>query len=399
MSALKNVNMKKTDIKISTMKAVIDESFQEDGFWDVYTELWENCLHKSVFQAPCFLRHLADTCRNKIAVFKYYSPEGQLRGAVFFRKERMGYNLLSDIKSDHNFFVLHRDCSEDEIKTFFALFFREVKMKNWALTLNNLAEWASYYQVFLEAGKQSNLFWLDTHYSICPVLERETPELLTANIEQSREHRIKTKKLIDEQHAVFEIFREEEDLDEWVSQFCRLHIERWKGTSTPSKYAEKSNRVFLKECLKAWIKDGVLIRFSIKKGEERIAFVIGLLEGNALIHHSTSYDAQYYKISPGKVLTYKIIQWMRKTGLNKLDFGEGGEDYKFMYTNTVYPLGRVFVSAKSNLTFILNAQLKKFKRSQLQNNPKLRKLYHEAIWPVGQKVKSMVLPFLPLDFF
>ncbi len=99
------------------------------------------------------------------------------------------------------------------------------------------------------------------------------------------------------------------------------------------------------------------------------------------------------------MLTYKIIQWMRKTGLNKLDFGEGGEDYKFMYTNTVYPLGRVFVSGKSNLTFILNAQLKKFKRSQLQNNPKLRKLYHEAIWPAGQKVKSMVFPFLPLDFF
>ncbi|MCB0575461.1 MAG: hypothetical protein KDC61_12955, partial [Saprospiraceae bacterium] len=44
----------------------------------------------------------------------------------------------------------------------------------------------------------------------------------------------------------------------------------------------------LLDSLRAWIGDKILVRFSIKKDGQRIAFVIGLREGDALIHHSTS---------------------------------------------------------------------------------------------------------------
>lgn len=381
------------------MKAVIEDTFPDDNFWASYENLWKESMSRSVFQAPHFLRYLTGVYRGKTAIYKYYSAEGELKGAAFFRKEGNSFNLLSDVKSDHNFFIIPREFGPEEVKSFFTGFHEELKKRNWSLTLNNLAQWAPYYPIFEDTGRKSDLFWLGTDYSNCPVLEEESSDLISTNVDKSREHRVKTNKLIKEQGAVFEIFKEDEDLDAWVEQFCKYHVERWKGTSTPSKYYQEQSRNFLKECLKSWIQDGVLVRFSIKKGDQRIAFVIGLLEGDALIHHSTSYDAEYYKLSPGKVLTYLIIQWMKQMGLKKLDFGEGNEDYKFVYANKIYPLGRVFISSRSNYFFKMNAHLKKIRRAQLQNNPKLRKLYHETIWPAGQKVKSIFLPFIPINFF
>lgn len=379
-------------------KGIISHAYPEQSFWDNYTRLWSNSQNKSVFQSPHYLQFLANKFKEHIAIYQFKIDE-KLKGAAFFRKEGKVFHFLSDVKSDHNFFIIDRECNQEQVQAFFDRFYEELKKNNWTLTLKNLALWAPYHDVFEEAGKRSNLFWMCMEYSMCPVLEEESPEQLSALVDKSREHRIKTKKLIDEQDGVFEIFRAEEDLDVWVRQFCKFHIERWEGTPSPSKYKGEQAQIFLKECLSSWARDGVLVRFSIRKGEERIAFVIGLLEEGTLIHHATSYDAGYYKLSPGKVLTYLIIQWMKQMGLNKLDFGEGAEDYKFAYANKTYPLGRAFISSRANYPYIVNTHFIKLKRTQLQNNPRLRKLYHEALWPVRRKVKSFFHSLFSLIFF
>ena len=381
------------------MFTIILESFPDEVFWEAYQVLWDNSMYPNAFKSPNYIRSLASTHRDMLIVFAGWAAPQQLKGAVFFRKSGNVLKLLSDVRSDHNFFTFHRDCSNSDISVFFNSLFAEVKTRKWSLLLNNLPYWAPYHDIFTKASRQSGLFCLHTNHSICAMLEAGSPESLPEEIEKSKEHRAKTHKLLEVQKAVFEVFEDEEDIENWVDGYCRFHIERWKGTPSPSKFVFQEERAVLLDSLRAWIGDKILVRFSIKKDGQRIAFVIGLREGDALIHHSTSYDPEYFKISPGKVLTYKIIHWMKGQGMSRLDFGEGAEEYKFTYANKVYPLGKSFISARTNVPFILNAKISKFKREQVKRNPALRQFYRLKIWPAGQRVKALFFTFMPFDLF
>ena len=382
---------------MKTNHLIIDCCMPDEVFWEAYATLWKESVMRSVFQAPNYIRMLGTVYRNDIAVCRYSTTDGQLKGATFFRKEGHAYRFLSDLKSDHNFIVFHNTITAEETADFFHQFFEAIKKKNWSLILNNHPFWAPYMDMLAAAGRASGLFYLNTRYSVCPLMQAETPQALLDEIRQSREHRTKTNRLMNEQKAVLEIFYGDEYLDEWLEQFCKLHIERWENTAYPSKYKDPEQKVFLRECILAWIKDEVIARFSISLGGKRIAFVIGFMEEQTLIHHSTSYDATYYKISPGKVLTMLIIQWMAERGLNRLDFGEGAEEYKYAYANTNQELGRIFISPVRNLPFILKAKYKDMSRKHLKSHPKLKNIYHNRIWPAGLKLKAAILSLAPID--
>lgn len=137
----------------------------------------------------------------------------------------------------------------------------------------------------------------------------------------------------------------------------------------------------------SWAKDGVLVRFAVKVGGERIAFVICLIQQNSLIHHSTAYDEEFYKYSPGKALILIIAEWMKNNGLNILDFGEGAESYKYAYTNKELELNEISVSSISNISFILKVKLRQILREKISENPKLIKFYKEKLKPLTHRAR------------
>ena len=98
--------------------------------------------------------------------------DGLLKGVIFFRKEHNVYRLLTDVKADHNFFVIHKDCTQKQIETFFAQLLVLVKKGNWSLVLRVQPVWASYVALFVKAVNDSGLFWNVTKRSVCPILEK-----------------------------------------------------------------------------------------------------------------------------------------------------------------------------------------------------------------------------------
>ncbi|MBK7939248.1 MAG: GNAT family N-acetyltransferase [Lewinellaceae bacterium] len=364
------------------MKTEITFSNPDQRFWEDYADLWENSSHKSVFQAPSFLRYLAQKFDQTLAVYHCYQ-EQKLMGVVFLRNDDGIYKLLSEIKADYNFITIRKDCTKEETESFFRSFFEEIKTRGWALILNYQPSWAGYLKVMKQQGKTSKLYLDISKHSICPFLETETPGGILEWFNGLKNFRYYVNRLKKQQNADFEVFTSDEDLDLWVEQFCICHVKRWKGTTSPSVYNRPEKQELLKNAFRTWAKDGLLTRFSIRIGEERVAFNVALRQGNALVGHTQAYDLDFAKFSPGKALMYFIGEWMSKNNFVKIDFGKGGEAYKFGMTNGELELYKIFVSSYTNLAFILKSKMESTARS----NSGFIAIYRGKIKPKIQAAK------------
>lgn len=365
------------------METLIDFSLLDQSFWDAYLDLWQNSLYQSPFQAPLFLQFLSTLAGGQLAVFKGFR-DGKLIGATFFYKRGGVYHFLSDMKTDHNYFILHRDATHDETKQYFRQLIQEMEQRKWTTRLNNQPSWASYMTDFYSALSESNLYWKISKYNPCLVLEAETPEAL-AQATNKQKLRQKLYRLRDMGEVTFEAFEGDEDLDHWLEEFYQNHIKRWKDTPTPSHFWNMDTRAFYKSCLQSWIDTHIAVRFSIRLNDKRIAFVTALLENGYLVHHTTTFDPDYEKQSPGLIIINLIGKWMAERGMTKMEFGDGGEAYKYQFTKNEFPLQNIFIASKLNLPFILKTTL----INSVKENPGIHTFYTAKIRPVLLRSKML----------
>lgn len=347
--------------------------------------MWAESAQRSVFQGPHFIRYLAEKVERNLAVFVWYH-DSRLRGVVFLQNDGGTYKLLSDIKSDYNFITIHRDCNEVDIRTFFSLFFDEIRKKHWALIFNYQPSWASYLNILVEEAKKTGLFIAVSKHSVCPVLEGENPKAILDWFNGLKNYRYYVNRLRKQQNAVFEVFTGEEELEKWSDEFCACHVKRWSNTVTPSQYHLSDKQDLTREVFRAWAKDNALTRFSIRVGDERIAFNVALRQGDALVGHAQAYDPEYGKFSPGKAIMYFIGEWMAQNGFKKIDFGKGGEAYKFGMTNGELELYKIFISSYTNVPFVVKSKLEKSVRS----NKGFISVYRNKIKPKLQDASTRV---------
>ena len=355
------------------MEFILDFFIADAVFWEQYADLWTNSQHQSSFQAPHFLKSLMLMLKGPPVVLRGYRDK-KLIGATFFYKRDNEFLFLSDMKTDYNFFLLHKDITPGETKQYFTSFLEQVEKKRWTFRLNKQPSWAPYIECFREVLSKSKLFWKVVPYNPCLVLEAENPEALFKATNKQK-LRGKLNRLKEKGEVEFEVFQDKEDLDNWLQEFYAIHIKRWVDTPTPSSYSDGLVRDFYKSCLLAWIKEGVLVRFAIKLEKRRIAFVTGLLENGNLIHHNTSFDRDYQKQSPGIVIIPLIARWMADRKMTKLEFGDGGEDYKHQFTNRELPLLTIFITQHMNIPYILKVKLIKIVRE----NKKILNFYNARI--------------------
>ncbi|MEQ1745712.1 MAG: GNAT family N-acetyltransferase [Saprospiraceae bacterium] len=375
------------------MSFSIQYRLPDTAFWEQYTRLWENSKHRSPFQSPSILRYYAEKQASAVAVFQYAGADGELLGAALFKRDKEHFSFLSDIKTDANFFVLHRNLKPDETRRFFEHLLETVERENWALMLNHKPAWADYTSEFEAIVKKSPLYAMNLDYSVCPVAEAETPDALFQRVENSGKFRYYATRVSKATGMDFEVFEDDNELEAWAEAYCRAHVKRWNNTSTPSSFLDAKRREILLGCLQAWSRDNVLVRFSINSRDGRIGFAIGLREERSLIFHATTFDPDYAKYSPGKALIHFIASWMVGEGLSTLDFGDGNEAYKYEVASREQVLRRVFLSRKTNLRFILKTLAIKVVRE----NPGMFSLYQNRLKPFYLNLKRRAAVFMSLS--
>ncbi len=364
----------------------------DTAFWERYTRLWQNSRHRSPFQSPNILRYYSDKNPGKVAVFQC-ERAGELLGAGLFKRDKDHYTFLSDMKTDANFFILHRDCTPNETRQFFEKLLQTTQKENWALMLNHKPAWAGYMDVLESVVQKSTLYALSLDYSVCPIAEAETPESLFKEVSASRNTRYKLNKFVKQQGS-FEVLTDDSDLEQWAEDFCNAHVLRWASTPTPSSYSNPERRIFFKNCLRAWYTDGVLVRFALRTEKGRIGLMAGLLEEETLIYHTPTFHPDFAHVSPGRVLIYYITQWMTENGLRRLDFGDGNEPYKYYVASKEQVLRRIFLSRKSNFRFILTTRFIK----AIRENPRIYQVYQNKMKPLYRNLKWKVSAFFSSAF-
>jgi hypothetical protein len=369
------------EIELQREGRLVHYAALEEDFWDRYRKLWTNSLQKSPFQSPNFLRSLIGHDQIGEVICYQFFIDDNLRGSAFFQKRKGVYQFLSDIRTDHNFFILHQDCPAEEIRQFFTTFFQAVREARWTLTLNYQPIRSGYWKIQEEVMRQEKFFLEYFQYSVYPVMDSPSPEALAKRLTKSKSTKYYKNKLNKEHGAEFEVLRGEEDLDAWTQEFADAHIRRWGITNTPSEYNDPACIQLFKDAMRAWIKDGILYRFAIKTNEgKRIAFCVCMDEEDSFLYHTQTYDLDFSDYRLGTVLLSFLGEWMGEKGFSRLDFGDGDESYKFRYANEELPLNRVFIAPYYQVVYILKAKVIKFVRQ----NDELYKNYVAKVKPLWQ---------------
>lgn len=325
--------------------------------WSDHASLWEKSTSRSPFQSPAILRHFSRSTGDAKRMFALYR-DGSAIAAVIFKQDTSGnLTFLSDLKTDVNRFLFHTEADNAEKTSFFDELVRSVREEALSLTLNNQLGDHEDTGLLERCANAAGLYVKVLPNSACPVVEAASPADLFKHVNGLRELRYRVNKLRNQKDAEFEVFTDVTDLDAWTDEYCATHVRRWSGTATPSNLRHPHRREFLRACLVAWAQQGVLVRFSIRVAGARIGFVIALRAPETLVHHSTTYDPDHAKNSPGKALLPHLAGWMAENGYRILDFGDGREDYKYTVATGERPLARMFIARKDNLRFITSTSL------------------------------------------
>lgn len=355
-------------------------------FWAEYARLWRESSHPSPFQAPTILRYYTEEQTQEVALFAA-RENGRLVGATLLRSSNDHWGFLSDLKTDANFCILHQDLSAEQQYCYFERLFQTAYSENWRLMLNHKPAWATYMPALEAALQNSELYHLSLDYSVCPIAEAPTPQALFDEVRASQNTRRKLNKFVKQEQGTFEVLTDDSDLDGWTEDFCNAHVLRWASTPTPSTYRDSHKREFLKNCLRAWQHDGLLVRFALRipKGG-RVGLMAGLLEGETLVYHAPTFHPSCAHVSPGRVLIYYIAQWMAENGLRRLDFGDGNEPYKYYVASQNQVLRRVFAARKSHLNFILKTRF----IQAVRENARLYDLYQSRLKPLYRNLRAKI---------
>lgn len=152
-----------------------------------------------------------------------------------------------------------------------------------------------------------------------------------------------------------------------------LYYEKYINTILDLKYFKFNKDIFLKNnnnLKKSFYNELPNIKSNnlkiylsfLKCGNQEISYNFGILYKNCFYYLIPAYRDSFKKISPGKLLLYKILNWCFENNISILDFGQGEEGYKKKFTNKFNFIGNYnYVNTYKGYFFFIFIILKKIK--------------------------------------
>jgi CelD/BcsL family acetyltransferase involved in cellulose biosynthesis len=124
-----------------------------------------------------------------------------------------------------------------------------------------------------------------------------------------------------------------EEVMGYLDTFFQQHIRRRALTDTPSLFLDERQRAFYREVVRALAPTGWLLFSVVLFNQAPIAFHFGFEYGNRIIWYKPSFDADYFKHSPGEVLIKYLLEYALEREVAEFDFTIGEEDFKYRFAN------------------------------------------------------------------
>ena len=121
--------------------------------------------------------------------------------------------------------------------------------------------------------------------------------------------------------------------DELLDMITDIENCSWKVESGNPRFAGEETQSFFRELFDKFFKQGWLECWFVRHNQRNVAYYINFCYKNKLYVYNTNYDKEYSKVSPGTVLTNRMLQNAFERELTDFDFLRGGESYKYRYTD------------------------------------------------------------------
>ena len=95
-----------------------------------------------------------------------------------------------------------------------------------------------------------------------------------------------------------------------------------------AKFLNAASRAFWEKVAADPVLAEMMSALILRVGEKPVAFCFDLNVGTLQYSIAGSYDAAFAKLKPGKIATYRNIEWALERGITRIDWGAGDGGYK-----------------------------------------------------------------------
>lgn len=134
-----------------------------------------------------------------------------------------------------------------------------------------------------------------------------------------------------------------------------------RGLKGISAFSNPEKGPFLKRLSKEKINSENIILFCLRIKGKLAAYQLNFKYRSRLLDYQKSFDREYYRLSLGVQIMYRLIEYAFKEGYNELDFLKGDESYKKDYSEAFRENRRVHFyrrGFKASILYIYHGKLK-----------------------------------------
>lgn len=137
----------------------------------------------------------------------------------------------------------------------------------------------------------------------------------------------------------FEIAEDPATQSAWLDWFfaAKLDWMRGRGIATQD-FADPGYRRFMGDVADAAHARGDLLIARLATGDATMAVAFGFVDGGRFLFQSFTYDPEFGRLSPARLLLERLVRWCFERGLAEFDFMPGDQEYKAQWSDGELPV-------------------------------------------------------------
>lgn len=285
-------------------------------------------------------------------VGKSFSREREMLVFCFRKNERLiGVIPLRLIKRNFivfkyniiNFFTHNRaDCQDiligEDITQCLTLLTDYIDTNNIAwntIYLRNIPKNRPTSKELINNFKKQNILSYMSNGIVCPIiLANESYEQYQSRLKSKMRSELRRheKRLREKGEVSIIHYSGEVSIETICRYFIELHIKRWSKTETPSKFNKNDHCDYYLSLFRELYKNNLLDIYYLKFNNKIIAFHFGTNFANHELCHTSSYDPEYSRYGPSKILLSHVINQCFINNMHSINLLAGAENYKSDWT-------------------------------------------------------------------
>lgn len=173
-----------------------------------------------------------------------------------------------------------------------------------------------------------------------------------------------------------------EEAREALEDFFSLHIRKWESGNAYSAFKFIKMRQFMRGMLEAFFPEKIMnLFYLLHNNQKKVAICPGFEMADRFIFYTHTYDPDFARCSPGKILINKLINYSISHKYHEFDFGIGKEPYKLEWPYEIREIYNIYIYTNKCTVVNIFLKLRRYIISNYFLNilPNLRK-FHLAVY-------------------